>query len=88
MEETPNKVLVITPHPDDADFWCSGTVAKWFGKMVRRCDTFCALMVVKEQLILIFLQRTFEDQRARTGRCSRGFGSSRIGVIASSRWIS
>ena len=31
MEETPNKVLVITPHPDDADFWCSGTVAKWLG---------------------------------------------------------
>ncbi|MEC9013936.1 MAG: PIG-L deacetylase family protein, partial [Chloroflexota bacterium] len=37
MEETPNKVLVITPHPDDADFWCSGTVAKWLedGATVR-----------------------------------------------------
>ena len=31
MEETPQRVLVITPHPDDADFWCSGTIAKWIG---------------------------------------------------------
>ena len=31
MEETPRKVLVITPHPDDADFWCAGTIAKWIG---------------------------------------------------------
>lgn len=31
MDETPKKILVITPHPDDADFWCSGTIAKWLG---------------------------------------------------------
>ena len=31
MEETPQRVLVITPHPDDADFWCSGTIANWIG---------------------------------------------------------
>ena len=31
MEETPRKVLVVTPHPDDADFWCAGTIAKWIG---------------------------------------------------------
>ena len=31
MDETPQRVLVITPHPDDADFWCSGTIAKWIG---------------------------------------------------------
>jgi len=31
MDETPQRVLVVTPHPDDADFWCSGTVAKWIG---------------------------------------------------------
>ncbi|MCH7737365.1 MAG: PIG-L family deacetylase [Chloroflexi bacterium] len=31
MDETPRKVLVVTPHPDDADFWCGGTVAKWIG---------------------------------------------------------
>ena len=37
MDETPQKVLVVTPHPDDADFWCSGTIAKWVadGAMVR-----------------------------------------------------
>ncbi|MCH8800050.1 MAG: PIG-L family deacetylase [Chloroflexi bacterium] len=37
MDETPRKVLVITPHPDDADFWCAGTVAKWIaaGATVR-----------------------------------------------------
>ena len=37
MDETPQKVLVVTPHPDDADFWCSGTVAKWIadGATVR-----------------------------------------------------
>ena len=37
MNETPQKVLVVSPHPDDADFWCSGTIAKWLadGATVR-----------------------------------------------------
>ena len=37
FEETPQRVLVVTPHPDDADFWCGGTVAKWIadGATVR-----------------------------------------------------
>ncbi|PKB58937.1 MAG: hypothetical protein BZY83_04495 [SAR202 cluster bacterium Casp-Chloro-G2] len=37
MNETPERVLVVTPHPDDADFWCAGTVAKWLdgGASVR-----------------------------------------------------
>ena len=28
---------VVSPHPDDADFWCSGTIAKWLadGATVR-----------------------------------------------------
>ena len=29
MEETPKRVLVVTPHPDDAEIWCGGTVSKW-----------------------------------------------------------
>ncbi|MBM3924428.1 MAG: PIG-L family deacetylase [SAR202 cluster bacterium] len=29
VEETPKRVLVVTPHPDDAEISCGGTVAKW-----------------------------------------------------------
>ena len=29
MEEIPEHVLVVTPHPDDAEIWCGGTVSKW-----------------------------------------------------------
>ena len=32
IDETPQRVLVVTPHPDDAEFWCAGTVAKWIGE--------------------------------------------------------
>ena len=29
MVEPPNKVLLVTPHPDDAEGGCGGTIAKW-----------------------------------------------------------
>ena len=29
MVDTPARVLVVIPHPDDAEGWCGGTVAKW-----------------------------------------------------------
>ena len=29
MEETPQRALVVTPHPDDAEIWCGGTIARW-----------------------------------------------------------
>ena len=29
MVETPERALVVIPHPDDAEGWCGGTVAKW-----------------------------------------------------------
>ena len=29
MEETPKRVLLVTPHPDDAEGGCGGTVARW-----------------------------------------------------------
>ena len=32
MEETPQRVLVVTPHPHNAEIWCGGTVARWIGQ--------------------------------------------------------
>ena len=29
MDYTPERVLVITPHPDDAEVWAGGVIAKW-----------------------------------------------------------
>ena len=37
MEETPQRVLVVIPHPNDAEFWCAGSIARWIddGATVR-----------------------------------------------------
>ena len=32
MEDTPQRVLVIIPHPNDAEFWCAGSVHKWIAE--------------------------------------------------------
>ena len=32
MAERPDRVLVVTPHPDDAEIGCGGTVAKWISE--------------------------------------------------------
>ena len=37
MQETPQRVLVVVPHPNDSEFWCAGTIARWIneGAVVR-----------------------------------------------------
>lgn len=32
MDEIPQRALVVTPHPDDAELWCGGTLAQWIGQ--------------------------------------------------------
>ena len=32
MEDAPQRVLVVIPHPDDGEFWCGGSVASWVGQ--------------------------------------------------------
>ncbi|MFC2058120.1 PIG-L deacetylase family protein [Chloroflexota bacterium] len=29
MDKAPGRVMVVTPHPDDAEFGCAGTIAQW-----------------------------------------------------------
>ena len=32
MSDTPERVLLVIPHPNSSDFWCAGTVARWIGQ--------------------------------------------------------
>ncbi|MFQ5860105.1 MAG: PIG-L deacetylase family protein [Dehalococcoidia bacterium] len=39
--ETPKRALVVTPHPDDAEFGCGGTVARWVREGAEVYYTLC-----------------------------------------------
>ena len=41
MEDTPGRVLVVTPHPDDAEGWCVGAVARWIGEGAEALYVLC-----------------------------------------------
>ena len=32
MIDTPQRVLVVIPHPNDSEFWCAGSIAKWINE--------------------------------------------------------
>ncbi len=32
MDVTPERVLVVVPHPNDSEFWCAGSIAKWISE--------------------------------------------------------
>ena len=41
MEEAPQRVLVVVPHANDAEFWCAGTVARWASEGASIHYLFC-----------------------------------------------
>ena len=32
MVDTPQRVLVVIPHPNDSELWCGGSIAKWINE--------------------------------------------------------
>jgi len=32
MMETPQRALLVAPHPNVSEFWCAGTVARWISE--------------------------------------------------------
>ena len=47
MEESIKTVLVVSPHPDDAEIGAGGTIASWV-KQGREVSTSSAPMAIKE----------------------------------------
>ncbi len=41
MVDRPEVAMVVTPHPDDAEIGCGGTVAKWIGEGTRVVYVLC-----------------------------------------------
>ncbi len=41
MVDRPDAAMVVTPHPDDAEIGCGGTVAKWIGEGTRVVYVLC-----------------------------------------------
>ena len=42
MGSTPERVLVVIPHPNDSEIWCAGSVAKWIGEGASVRYVICA----------------------------------------------
>ena len=42
MIEIPDRMLVVVPHPDDAEIACGGTVAKWIEEGAQACYLICS----------------------------------------------
>ena len=42
MGSTPERVLVVIPHPNDSEIWCAGSVAKWIGEGAAVRYVICA----------------------------------------------
>ena len=64
MTDTPNRVLVVTPHPNDSEFWCAGTVARWISEEPR-FDTWYAPMGARARSTLPISAADLSAERER-----------------------